>query len=112
MKYVAQATPPAALKEIISQTDYYLVSLSSKTYVFEDKMTKYWSVWLAISFCSPASAKLYFQNENNLIDPKRIKIHSLHCEDVRRDVLGLTHTTIQTTVKMNNNNMDGNIFMK
>ena len=31
----------ATLKEIISQTDYYLVNLSSKTYVFEDKMTKY-----------------------------------------------------------------------
>ena len=29
------------LKEIISQTDWHLVSLSSKTYVFEDKMTKY-----------------------------------------------------------------------
>ena len=29
------------LREIISQTDSYLVSLSSKTYVFEDKMTKY-----------------------------------------------------------------------
>ena len=34
------------LKEIVSQTDnyltdYYLVSLSSKAYVFEDKMTKY-----------------------------------------------------------------------
>ena len=28
-------------KEITSQTDLYLVSLSSKTYVFEDKMTKY-----------------------------------------------------------------------
>ena len=30
-----------ALKEIISQIDSYLVSMSSKTYVFEDKMTKY-----------------------------------------------------------------------
>ena len=30
-----------ALKEITSRTDKYLVSLSSKTYVFEDKMTKY-----------------------------------------------------------------------
>ena len=30
-----------ALKEINSQTGYYLVSLSSKTYVFEDKLTKY-----------------------------------------------------------------------
>ena len=29
------------LKEITSQTDLYLVSLSSKTNVFEDKMTKY-----------------------------------------------------------------------
>ena len=28
-------------KEVTSQTDLYLVSLSSKTYVFEDKMTKY-----------------------------------------------------------------------
>ena len=32
------------LKEIISQTDSCLVSLSSKTYVFEDKLTKYESV--------------------------------------------------------------------
>ena len=30
-----------SLKEIISQTDLYLVKLSSKTFVFEDKMTKY-----------------------------------------------------------------------
>ena len=30
-----------ALKETTSQTDYYLVNLSSKTYVFEDKLTKY-----------------------------------------------------------------------
>ena len=30
-----------SLKEIISQTDLYLVNLSSKTYVFEDKLTKY-----------------------------------------------------------------------
>ena len=29
------------LKEIISQTDLYLFILSSKTYVFEDKMIKY-----------------------------------------------------------------------
>ena len=29
------------LKEIISQTDQYLVILSSKTIVFEDKLTKY-----------------------------------------------------------------------
>ena len=28
------------LKEIISQFDYYLVKSSSKTYVFEDKLTK------------------------------------------------------------------------
>ena len=28
-------------REIISQTDLYLVNLSSKTYGFEDKMTKY-----------------------------------------------------------------------
>ena len=32
------------LKEIISQSDLYLVNLSSKTYVFEDKLTKYKSV--------------------------------------------------------------------
>ena len=40
------------LKEIISQADYYLISLSSKTYVSEDKMTKYQSVWLVIYFCA------------------------------------------------------------
>ena len=32
------------LKEITSQTDQYLVILSSKTYVFEDKMTTFKSV--------------------------------------------------------------------
>ena len=31
----------AAQKEITSQTDLYLVIFTSKTYVFEDKMTKY-----------------------------------------------------------------------
>ena len=31
-------------KEIVSQTDQYLVILSSKIYVFEDKLTKYLSV--------------------------------------------------------------------
>ena len=30
-----------AQKEIISQTDQYLVTLSSKKYVFEEKMPKY-----------------------------------------------------------------------
>ena len=30
-----------SLKEIISQIDQYLASLSSKTYSFEDKMTEY-----------------------------------------------------------------------
>ena len=30
-----------SLKEITSQTDECLVNLSSKTYVFENKMTKY-----------------------------------------------------------------------
>ena len=30
-----------ANKEITSQTDLYLVSLSSETYDFEDKITKY-----------------------------------------------------------------------
>ena len=39
------------LKEIISKPDKYLVSLSSKTYVFEDKLSKLLSVWLVISFC-------------------------------------------------------------
>ena len=36
-----QYFPPflKALKEIISQSDLYLVNLSSKTYVFEDKLT-------------------------------------------------------------------------
>ena len=45
-------THNTALKEIISQTDRLLVSLSSKTHVFEDKMTKYQSVRPIISFCS------------------------------------------------------------
>ena len=31
-------------KEMISQSDLNFVNLSSKTYVFEDQMTKYWSV--------------------------------------------------------------------
>ena len=38
------------LKEITSQSDSYLVILSSKTYVFEDKLTKYQSNWLIICF--------------------------------------------------------------
>ena len=33
-----------AQRELTSQTDLYLVILSSKTYVFEDKMTKYKSL--------------------------------------------------------------------
>ena len=37
-------------KEITSQTNKYLVILSSKPHVFEEKMTKYKSVWLIISF--------------------------------------------------------------
>ena len=37
LKYEAKTT----LKEITSQTDQYLVILSSKTNVVEDKMTKY-----------------------------------------------------------------------
>ena len=38
----------STLKEIIrlSQTGLYLVSLSSKTYVFEDKLTKYKRMFL------------------------------------------------------------------
>ena len=43
-----QKTLSGTQKEITSQTDWYLVSLSSKIYVFEDKLTK--SVWLIISF--------------------------------------------------------------
>ena len=31
-------------KEITSQTDLHLISLSSKAYVFEDQMTKYYSL--------------------------------------------------------------------
>ena len=34
----------------LKETDKYLVSLSSKTYVFGDKLTKYLSVWLFIFF--------------------------------------------------------------
>ena len=34
----------ASLKEKITQSDQHLVNLSSKTYVFEDKLTKYNSV--------------------------------------------------------------------
>ena len=36
-------------EKITSQTDLYLVILSSKTYVFEDKLT-FGQVWLVISF--------------------------------------------------------------
>ena len=38
----------ATLKKIISHTDLYLVSLSSKTYVFEDKMIKYYSDYFVL----------------------------------------------------------------
>ena len=34
-------TESTTLKEIIIETDLYLVNLSSKIYVFEDKITKY-----------------------------------------------------------------------
>ena len=54
---VFPSTVPS-LKEIISQTNQYLVGLSSKTFVFEDKMTKYRSVWLIISFCDVESSLL------------------------------------------------------
>ena len=37
----ALCTETDAQKEITSQTDLYLVNLSSKTYVFEDILTKY-----------------------------------------------------------------------
>ena len=37
----SEAEGKNTLKEIISPTDLYLVGLSSKTYVFEDKLTKY-----------------------------------------------------------------------
>ena len=39
-----QPTCLRTLKDIISQTDQFLVILSSKPYVFEDKLTKYQSV--------------------------------------------------------------------
>ena len=38
--YIFVKESKCILKEI-NQTDYYLVNLSSKTYVFEDKVTKY-----------------------------------------------------------------------
>ena len=41
MKILDHPKSSQALKGIISQTDKYLVNSSSKTYVFEDKMTKY-----------------------------------------------------------------------
>lgn len=41
----------SSMKEIVSQTDQHLVSLSSKNNVFEDKMTKCKSVRPVISFC-------------------------------------------------------------
>ena len=42
VRLIKPAKPCAsALKEITSQTDYNIVNLSSKTYVFEDKLTKY-----------------------------------------------------------------------
>ena len=54
--------------EIISKTDQYLVILSSKTYVFEDKMIKYsssvflWDMSLSESFSSPSQ----FENRVSL----------------------------------------------
>ena len=45
----------SAWKEITSQTDKNFI-LSSKTYVFEDKMTKYSSSWLIIYFGVYSSA--------------------------------------------------------
>ena len=37
-------------KQVTSKTDLDLIILSSKTYVFEDKLTKYNSICLIISF--------------------------------------------------------------
>ena len=42
-----------SLKEITSQTDQHLASLSSKTYAFEDKMTRHKSARPVSSFCVP-----------------------------------------------------------
>ena len=55
-------THNTALKEIISQADRHLVSLSSNTYVFEDKMTKYQSVRPIIYFylCHIRTCRLVF----------------------------------------------------
>ena len=41
MRYSVTCKVYIAQKEIISLTDEYLVILSSKTFVFEDKLTKY-----------------------------------------------------------------------
>ena len=37
-------------KDMAGRADWSLVILFSKTYVFEDKLTEYRSVWLVISF--------------------------------------------------------------
>ena len=53
--------------------------MSSKTYVFEDKMTKYQSVLLLISFCGVAKNRIRADKQNQhitieryLLDPDRI----------------------------------------
>ena len=53
--------PEYTLKEMTSQTDRYSVSLFSKTYVFEDKMTKDQSARPAISFCAGSSSSAFLQ---------------------------------------------------
>ena len=42
--HICFSFPVLSPKEIISHNDFYLDSLSSETYVFEDKMSKYKSV--------------------------------------------------------------------
>ena len=45
-----KVTTEDALKEMTGRADQYLVMLSSKTYVFEDDLTRCWSVWLICFF--------------------------------------------------------------
>ena len=57
----------STLKEITSQTDQHLISLSSKTYVFEDKMIKYQSARPASSFCVCCSKRKQYGKEVRML---------------------------------------------
>ena len=67
----------SALKEITSKTDKYSVNLSSKTYVFEDKLTKHLSVLLVVKpyTTHKINCNNIFFAEKNVRNFRTAKVH-------------------------------------